>query len=204
MSESIVTLVRHGETHANQDGIWHGSTDTPLSERGHRQASQVARFLADTFDDVVALYSSPLERARHTARPIAEALDLEVATHAGLSEYDLGSWEGKSYAELHSDYRLWHHIKQDPDFAPHGGESPRQVSDRYAAAIREITERHPRARVVIVGHGGALSMSLGLILDRDYSQWRGVMSNCAVSELVLDPEPALLRFNHTEHLEDIE
>ena len=67
--------------------------------------------------------------------------------------------------------------------------------------IREITERHPRARVVIVGHGGALSMSLGLILDRDYSQWRGVMSNCAVSELVLDPTPRLLTFNHTGHLE---
>jgi broad specificity phosphatase PhoE len=202
-SESIITLVRHGETSANQDGIWHGSTDTPLSERGHLQAARVASFVAESFDNVTAVYSSPLERARHTAQPIAEALGLTVVTHAGLSEYDLGSWEGKSYAELHSEYRLWHHIKRDPDYAPHGGESPRQVSDRYAAALHEIVEQHTNTRIVVVGHGGALSMTLGLILDRDYSQWRRVMSNCAVTELVLAPEPALLRFNHTKHLEDL-
>ena len=39
---AILTLVRHGETSANTDGVWHGSTDTPLSERGRAQADKGA------------------------------------------------------------------------------------------------------------------------------------------------------------------
>ena len=51
--------------------------------------------------------------------------------------------------------------------------------------------------------GGALSMVLADLLDGDYTQWRRVMDNCAVSELVIEPQPALLSFNHTAHLDDL-
>ena len=83
------------------------------------------------------------------------------------------------------------------------GESPRQVTDRLVGALRSIHDAHPGERVVAVSHGGALSMALAEILDGDYSQWRRVMDNCAVSELVLEPEPTLLRFNHVDHLKDL-
>ena len=46
-------------------------------------------------------------------------------------------------------------------------------------------------------------MAMGAILDGDYTHWRRVMANCAVSELVLDPSPELLSFNVTDHLEDL-
>jgi broad specificity phosphatase PhoE len=55
----------------------------------------------------------------------------------------------------------------------------------------------------VVAHGGVLSMVLAALLDGDYSQWKRVMHNCAVSELVIDPSPALLSFNQCEHLEGI-
>jgi hypothetical protein len=46
-------------------------------------------------------------------------------------------------------------------------------------------------------------MALGAILDGDYSQWRRVMSNCGVTELVVHPKPELLSFNDTDHLEGV-
>jgi broad specificity phosphatase PhoE len=148
----------------------------------------------------VALYSSPLQRARNTALAIAERTGLEVEVDAGLSEYDLGSWEGKTYRELFDEHRMFHHIKRDPDFAPHGGESPRQVVDRLVGTLRRIAARHPGERVVAVSHGGAMTMAFAELLAGSYTSWDRVMSNCGVSELVLAPEPALLSFDHTEHL----
>jgi broad specificity phosphatase PhoE len=200
---AILTLVRHGETTANLEGVWHGSTDGPLTERGREQALRVAGFLLERCADAEALYASPLLRARETARAIAEALGLELRLDPGLAEYHLGSWEGKTYRELHERHRLWDEIRRDPDFAPHGGESPRQVTERLTQALLRIGGSHAGRRVIVVAHGGALSMALAAILDGDYTRWRRVMANCAVSELVLEPEPELLSFNQTGHLEGL-
>jgi probable phosphoglycerate mutase len=94
-------------------------------------------------------------------------------------------------------------MKEDPDFAEHGGESPRQVAERFTGSLLRIAAAHPGGRAIVVAHGGALSMGLAAILDGDYTQWKRVMHNCAVSELVFEPAPALLSFNLIEHLDGI-
>ncbi len=200
---TILTLVRHGETSANLSGVWHGSIDAPLNDRGREQALRVARFLQGRHSDWSALYTSPLLRAHDTARAIGLPLGLEPRVERALVEYHLGSWEGKSYRELHDTHRLWDEMRRDPDFAPHGGESPRQVTERLTSALRRIGAQHPGERVIVVTHGGALSMALAAILDGDYTRWRRVMSNCAVSELVFEPAPELLSFNQTDHLDGV-
>jgi probable phosphoglycerate mutase len=197
---ATLLLIRHGETSANLEGVWHGSTDTPLTSRGHAQAGRVAERLARDYADATAIYSSDLLRARDTATPIAQALGLALVTEPGLREYDLGAWEGRSYRELHEQHRLWDRMRDDPHFAPHGGESPLAVAQRITGALQRIAARHAEARVIVVSHGGALSMAFGLLLDGDYSRWRRVMDNCAVTELRLEPL-ALLRFNDTSHLD---
>jgi broad specificity phosphatase PhoE len=160
----------------------------------------VASYIATAHADAVALYCSPLQRARNTALAVAERTGLELQVDGDLTEYDLGSWEGKTYRELMEEHRLFHHIKRDPDFAPHGGESPRQVVERLIGSFRRIADRHPGERVLAVSHGGAMTMAFAEILAGSYTSWEGVMDNCGVSELVLEPEPALLSFNQTEHL----
>lgn len=197
---TTLVVVRHGETSANTDGIWHGSTDTALTARGHAQAERVAARLARECGDAVAIYTSDLRRARDTATPIANALGKELVALRGLREFDLGSWEGKTYRELLTEHRLWDHMRADPHYAPHGGESPLGVAERLCGTLRDIHLRHPAERVVVVSHGGALSLAFGLLLDGDYGQWRRVMDNCAVTELTLEPL-ALLRFNDTSHLD---
>jgi probable phosphoglycerate mutase len=200
---TILTLVRHGETPANLEGVWHGSIDSPLTPRGEAQARAVAGYVEARFPDAVGVYASHLQRARRTAEAIGERLALDVRVDSDLGEYHLGSWEGKTYASLFREYKLFENMKSDPEFAPHGGESPRQVAERFGGALRRIAADHPAQRVVVVAHGGALAIALGDLIDGDYREWRKVMDNCAVSELVLEPAPDLLSFNHTDHLEGL-
>ena len=202
----VISLVRHGQTAANTGGVWHGSTDTPLSDHGHGQAARVADHLARQIDAtgeaVSAVFASPLQRARHTAEAIARALDIELEIMPSLSEYDLGEWEGLEYAHLASEKNLWEHMANDPDYAPHGGESPRDVTERLCGALHEIEARHRGEHVIAVSHGGAMALALGYLLEGEHGRWRRVMGNCAVTRLELAPEPRLLVFNHVEHLEE--
>ena len=197
---ALLTIVRHGQTSANVDGVWHGSTNTPLTDHGHRQAAAVAEHIDVHLRPVAHVYASPLDRAHHTARAIADRLGLAPALDPDLVEYDLGDWEGLTFRHLYDDKQLFDKMKTDPDFAPHGGESPKQVGERLSSALRRIAARHPGERVVVVSHGGALSIAFGVLLDGDYSSWSRMMKNCAISELALHPTPTLLRFNHVDHL----
>jgi len=202
-SETLLTLVRHGQTSANIDAVWHGSTNTPLTAHGHQQAAAAAAFIKDNHGPIGCVYASPLDRAHHTAKAIANPLGLTPEIDSDLAEYDLGDWEGLSFSHLFEDKKLFHNMRDDHDYRPHGGESPRQVGDRLAGALRRITDRHAGERVVVVSHGGALSIVFGLLLDNDYSRWNRMMDNCAITELVLDPEPRLVSFNQTEHLPEM-
>lgn len=203
MSRTLFTLVRHGETPANTGGVWHGSSDTPLSERGRLQAARVAEHLAKAHPDAVALYSSPLERARHTAEPIARALSLEPRLDPRLGEYHLGRWEGLTYEVLLKEHELWQNMARDPDWKPHGGESGRDVVERFRDALDVIDARHAGGRVILVSHGGVMSLFMAAALRGRLGEWYEPMGNCAISELVLAPAPELLRFNVADHLEGI-
>jgi len=197
---TILTIVRHGQTSANIDGVWHGSTNTALTAHGCRQAQAVGDWVHANHHPVRAVYASPLERAHHTAQAIGQRFDLEPELDPDLAEYDLGRWEGMSFQSLWEEKKLFEHMQADRHYRPHGGESPKQVGDRLTAALRRISDRHPGERVVVVSHGGALSIAFGLLLDNDYGSWGRMMKNCAVSELVFEPRAELLTFNHTDHL----
>jgi broad specificity phosphatase PhoE len=198
--QTTILLVRHGETPANTELVWHGSTDTPLSEKGWQQARLVARHLAEAEPPVDAIYTSPLQRASNTAREIAKLQGLLPRMEPGIAEYHLGSWEGRPYRELLQQEDFWTRIKDDPDFAPEGGETVRQVATRFVAAVRRVADQHAGERVVLVSHGGAMALGLGWLLDNRHSSWKRVMNNCAISELAFASEPRLVRFNDSGHL----
>ncbi|MCR9094969.1 MAG: histidine phosphatase family protein [bacterium] len=199
-THALLTIVRHGQTSANIDGVWHGSTNTPLTDHGRIQAAAVGRHIKANYRPVTHVYASPLDRAHHTAQAIADPLGLEPAIDPGLVEYDLGDWEGLSFHHLFEEKRLFHNMREDPHFAPHGGESPLEVGLRLAGSLRSIAERHPGERVVVVSHGGALSIAFGVLIDDDYSRFDRMMKNCAISELSFSPRPDLVTFNQIDHL----
>jgi len=70
-----IYLVRHGEASAH----WDEADDPGLSQLGQRQAADTARRLMGKVDPEIRLVSSPMQRARETAQPLAEGLAAEVA-----------------------------------------------------------------------------------------------------------------------------
>ena len=77
-----IFLVRHGEASAS----WGEASNPGLSELGHQQAEQAAEDLKPHLGDDIQLISSPLLRAKETAKPLAKALTAEVAINDAFSE----------------------------------------------------------------------------------------------------------------------
>ena len=194
-------IIRHGQTQANVDHKWHGSTDTALNETGGLQAQKAAERIAREHSDVSAIYASPLQRTLHTAQRIAELLDIEVITEPRIQEYGIGTLEGTSFDELREQHDFFDRVAADPHYAPELGESIHGVGTRVISAFEDFTARHPGEKVVAVSHGAAMALALAGIFHDDWYQWhRFHFQNTAVTELNLGSVPKLLRFNCVEHL----
>lgn len=195
-------LLRHGQIKANRLGRWHGSTDSPLTWRSRREARRTARFVAATAPPVGAIYSSPLARCRVTAGIVARRLGLDVTVHPDLREYAIGDWEDTPFTDLAARYQFVELATADHDFAPPGGETLRQVAERIVPVLETIHRQHDdHERVLVVGHGAALAVALGALIDHDPGRWIDYhFANCSLTELVLSPAPYVNFFNSTQHL----
>ena len=129
-------FLRHGETELNRLGLVAGATDVPLNATGWAQAKTAATRLQGVVD---AVYSSPMQRARDTARCVADALGLPFVIVPELHERHWGVFEGQPRATRVRGGR------------PQGGESPEEFRDRTLRALASI----PAAGVpLIVAHSG--------------------------------------------------
>ncbi len=195
-------LLRHGQIDANRQGLWHGSTDSALTWRGRRQARKTARHIAAAHNPLAAIYTSPLERCRHTARAVEKLVGVTPEPVPELREYAIGEWEGLPFSHLAEEHDFVGRALIDPDFSPPGGESLAEVTGRMVAAIRNIHDRHGAdERVLIVGHGAAMAVALGSLLNDDPARWiEYPVANCSLTELMLSPSPYVNFFNSTQHL----
>jgi probable phosphoglycerate mutase len=197
-------LVRHGQIAANLSAHWHGWTDSPLTDTGRAQVERVAGWFADAEHPVTAIYTSPLQRTRHTAEGIAGALALAVEPLDDLREYGIGELEGTHYRTLVDEHGFFERIRSDRDWAPPGGESLGRVLERMQSAFRRLAADHPGEDVVVVSHGAALALTISELLHAEPLGWGDYhVSNCSVSEFWLEPEPGVGLFNHTDHLEGL-
>jgi len=158
---TLLYLIRHGRSTWNAEGRVQGQADAPLDDEGREQARKLARKLQDI--DFDAFYSSPLSRARETAKIVAEPHDLPITFDERLMERSFGSWTGKLGAEVDEEIKNQPHINWRLDGAP-GGESRIQVSNRAAGVFNEIINRHHEQTIAIVSHGGLLGIYLERLL----------------------------------------
>ncbi len=198
-------FVRHGETVGNLEQIAHGQTESPLNDRGIRQAQITADMLRGWSTQYHRVYTSPLSRAHHTGEHIAEALGLPLDIHDDLVEGFLGDWEGITYQEL-SDVGFAKHSIRDDNFRGHNGESPNQLADRMANVLEEIRDQHPEENIIFVSHGAAIAHLLARLMDTTPAfGHQYLMHNSAVSEITFhgdDDKPELTTLNFHEHLPD--
>jgi probable phosphoglycerate mutase len=190
VKQTRIILIRHAESEGNASSICECTGNSTLTARGEDQALRLAERLQALFPTAAALYSSPLRRAQRTAEIVAARLKLAVGTVADIREMHVGEWEGRplSTVDLSPLYK-------NPDFASHGGESPRVYSTRTARALRELAEAHAGETVLAVGHGTSLSGALALMLEKEPLFGNEYMfRNTGFAELCFDPSPRLGEF----------
>jgi len=206
-SRLTLLLIRHAETVANAEGRWVGWGDTGLTERGRAQVKATARRIAAEVRDAVAIYTSPLPRARETAGEIGRALGLTPIPMEDLREINFGELDGVTIEEMEARYpdlfARWRD-KTDTEYTWPGGEKRADFFRRVAAACDEILSRHTHGSVVVVAHGGTLRSFLAHLLPEQLGRWWTYnLDNCGLTRVAVDGATArLLVLNDTSHLPD--
>ena len=181
---TLVLLVRHGLTPTTGVKLPGRARGLHLSDEGRRQAEAAAARIAKVAK-VIAVYSSPLERARETAQIIAKARNMVVRIERGLLELDIGRWTGMALKDAGSKPE-WKAVQQHPSgFRFEGGESFTEMQARITGAIARICSRHPGKIVVAVSHADPIKAvtahALGTPLDLFQRIFIGTASITAIA-----------------------
>ncbi len=194
---TLLLLVRHGHTDAAGKRLTGWAPGVHLNERGREEADGlVARLEGLPID---AIYSSPLERCRETAAPLARARRLSVRIRRGLIETGYGDWTGRTISQLRRT-KLWSTIERTPSAMRFpGGESLLEVQARTVDEVRKIAADHPTGTVVVVSHADPIRLLIahvgGAHVDHLH---RLVIDTASVTAVSLDHGmPRLLKVNDT-------
>lgn len=158
-------LVRHGETNHPLTNQYIGITNEALGERGKKQALSLARtFVREKLD---AIYTSPLDRAKDTAEPIANSLRMDMEILTSLCDRNYGIWEGKSPEEIRDKFpeenEQWYQNWFEYEIPQ--GESAKQVYERNVEAIQKILEKHESGKILIVTHQVCIRNILSILFE---------------------------------------
>jgi probable phosphoglycerate mutase len=164
-----LVLVRHARTGYNTEGRLQGSLDVPLGEDGLAQADRVARRVVGEYGTAIAVATSPLVRAAHTADAVAELVGSGPAERdERFTQRPYGVWEGHTWDQVREqwpdEYRR-RHEGLDPAI-PGWGDSG-EVADRVAAGLRDRAAEAARTgvnTVVIVSHGSAIMLGVARLM----------------------------------------
>jgi len=206
MTATRIYLVRHGATVLTAEDRFAGATNVPLSDEGRDQARRLGLRLAK--EPLTAVYASPLDRTRETARLAAASHGLDIQIRDGLKEISHGRWEGLTRGEVDDlfpeEAAAW---EEDPyTFAPVGGESGLAVTARALPALIDIVRAHPGGRVLVVSHKATIRLLLSSLLGFDPRRYRDNLDqNPAALNIVDFKDPVRARltlFNDTSHYDD--
>lgn len=197
--------MRHGATATTGTILPGRAPGLHLSERGIAQAEAVAVRLGELTKKPVALYVSPLERARETAAPIAKVLKLRPFIDRGLLECDFGTWTGKKLSLL-SRKAEWKTVQNSPStFRFPDGESFGEMQQRVWSTLEKLARTHRGRAIVVVSHAdpikAAVTYAQGVPLDLFQ---RTVISTCSVSAIgFTSGGPVVLTVNSTASLSEL-
>ncbi|XP_029008997.1 probable fructose-2,6-bisphosphatase TIGAR A [Betta splendens] len=137
-----LTLVRHGETQYNKEGLLQGqSIDLPLSDTGLHQAKAAGCYLKDVkFTNV---FSSDMLRVQQTAEAIMKynnsSSGLQIVCEPLLKEISFGDAEGRRVQDVRDMAEAAG--QTFPGFTPPNGETQEQVKERIRAFMEKMLQR---------------------------------------------------------------
>ena len=167
-----ILLLRHGRTRANEEWLYCGSTDLPLSEKGREELASMSRERLWPELKGFRVYTSGMRRTEETLEVLYGPVPHETAP--GLREMDFGVFEMHSYEQLKDDpvYRLWCSGDNERNVAP-GGESGEQMTRRVIGTFEGLLDRNEDFAAVT--HGGPIAALMAHIFpeeNRNRFQWQ--------------------------------
>ena len=151
--QTLIYMIRHGESVGNQKRDFLGHTDLPITEKGEAQALAAAKYLGEIGFQPDVVYASPLCRAHKTTLLALSECDAPAPILLdGLREIYAGDWEGKNFDALDIEYpeerRIW---REDVGHAhPVGGESVAELYGRVVSTVLTIA-RENEGKTVFIG-----------------------------------------------------
>ncbi|MEZ5272215.1 MAG: histidine phosphatase family protein [Ilumatobacteraceae bacterium] len=183
----MLHIVRHGRTATNAAARLQGRLDPPLDEVGFAQVAGLPRLVPR----VDRLVCSPAMRARQTAA----VFGVEPEIDERWVEMDYGCYDGAVISEIPSE--VWTGWITDSEFAPEGGETLSQVTERVWAACEELAVAARRSEVVVVTHATPVKVAMAWALGGDPRMaWRSHVDQASVTRVLFrERGPALCAFN---------
>ena len=180
-----LVLLRHGESLWNAEDLYQGQLGTGLSARGRQQAKEAADYLQSVPIDAVV--ASDLQRVTETLQPYLDTRDdVPVRVDARWREIDVGTWGGRTFADVYADEpEVVDAFRCGEDVARGGGETFRQLRTRVWQAAQDIAGPE---RVLVVTHGGPIRVAAAsaLQLPAGSEMLLDPPANCSLTTLRLD------------------
>lgn len=149
VGQTVLLLIRHGQSTWNLEHRWQGQADPPLSDNGRHQAATASANLGT----VDAIVSSPQIRAMETALIIGEHLGVgPIQAAEGLRERHIGEWSGLTTTDIEQQWPGW----IDSEQRPTKWESDVEMLSRVLPAIRTIDSSFTGGTLLVVCHGGVI------------------------------------------------
>ena len=162
----MIIFLRHAQAENNTKRILAGRTEgVPLTKTGIEQAERIAKYLASI--DISAIYSSPIERAKHTAEIVAESCSLDVALDERLTEIDMGKFTRMNYDDMFAEYGniFLKFYENDPVISEHEVETFPDVQKRVLDMVDYVLKKHNNENVVLVTHMDPIKSMLARVMD---------------------------------------
>jgi len=161
----MIIFLRHAQAENNAKRILAGRIEgVHLTKTGIEQAEQIAKYLKPL--DISAIYSSPIERASHTAEIVANnSLDHNLDDR--LTEIDMGKFTRMKYDDMFAKYGniFLKFYENDPVIAEHEVETFPQVQSRILDMVSHIVEKHKNENVILVTHMDPIKSMLSTVMD---------------------------------------
>ena len=162
----MIIFLRHAQAENNTKRILAGRTEgVHLTKAGIEQAESIAKYLKSL--DISAIYSSPIERASHTAEIVAKNNSLDYELDDRITEIDMGRFTRMNYDDMFAKYGniFLKFYENDPVIAEHEVETFPHVQRRVLDIVNYVVKKHKNENVILVTHMDPIKSMLSTVMD---------------------------------------
>lgn len=179
-------LIRHATTKANEEHLYLGRMDSPISKRGYEELERLKGRLEGQKID--AIYTSPSQRCKST---LSYCLPNEMKPHEveALQEIDFGEWDGKDFTwvKAQGEVEIQKMMTQKEAYCYPKGESLKMQHKRVVKWLNEMLMEHTKGTVLICGHSGTIRCILSELLVHNISlHWQFKIEPASLAIIKID------------------